>query len=303
MASTIRQSHPAADLDLVLLTSPAREGSVARPTRTAMVEAFRRAAALAGPDDTVLFYFAGHGGILGGRPSLFPADVQLTADGGSLCEESVLEVGELQALFNDASCRRRVMFLDCCQNACAASADGAGEGGVPLAAHSRGLQWRTGLPVSQDLVQALRVLPHGWSVLLSCGPNEFSLEDPEVGEHGIFSHFLAEGLGGKADLDRDGVVSLAELAQYLGRRVAGQARAVIEEDRDRPDGHPGNRGDQRTVRQEGQTPTLFWAGPMDFPLTRVLVGGRRDFQPEVFTQASSARRRSTFRPTSRRDRL
>jgi uncharacterized caspase-like protein len=285
VAGIIRQSHPAADLDLVLLTSPARKGSAATPTRAAVLQTLRRVADVAGPEDTVLFYFAGHGGMLGGRPSLFPVDVRLTADGSGVQEDSMLEVGELQALFEACPCPRRVMFLDCCQNAFAATARAPGERDRSLSANFRALPWRTGMPVSEGLVQALRVLPHGWSVLLSCGPNELSLEDPDVGEHGIFSHFLAEGLSGQADLDRDGVVSLAELAQYLGRRVTRQAQAVIEEEQEKSDSAPDDRGNEPAVNQRGQTPTLFWAGPADFPLTRLVAGGRREFQREVFPLA------------------
>lgn len=285
VAAIIRQSHPPADLDLVLLTSPARKGSVASPARAAVIDALRRASALAGPNDTVLFYFAGHGGMLAGRPSLFPADVRLTADGSSLQEDSILEVGQLQALFDGCLCPRRVMFLDCCQNAFTASPVPAAENGPSRSASFRALPWRTGLPVSEGLVQALAVLPHGWSVLLSCGPNELSLEDPDVGEHGIFSHFLAEGLSGQADLDRDGVVSLAELAQYVGRRVTRQAQAVIEGEQDKLEGGAEERGNEPAVGQRGQTPTLFCAGPVDFPLTRRVAGGRREFQAEVLTLA------------------
>ncbi len=280
VASTIRQAHPGDALDMSLLTSPSRPGSLEAPTRAAILRAVQRAATLSGPEDTVIFYFAGHGGLVDGRPAVFPSDVRLTSDGQCVSAETVLEVGELQALFDGAACIRRVMLLDCCQTACVSGALPAVEPASPPVAGCRALAWRTGLPVSTDLVQALRTLPHGWSVLLACGPNEYSLEDPEVGEHGIFSHFLAEGLGGQADLDGDGVVSLAELAQYLGRRVGRQSQAVIEEERERSARGTETRG-PLPVGQERQTPTMFWAGPMDFPLTRGSSVARRGFQPGV----------------------
>ena len=101
---------------------------------------------------------------------------------------------------------------------------------------------------------------------------------------GWTDHFLAAGLGGQADLDGDGVVSLAELAQYLGRRVGRQAQAVIEEERERSASGAQLRG-ALPICQERQTPTMFWAGPMDFPLTRGSNVARRGFQPDVTAAA------------------
>ena len=52
-------------------------------------------------------------------------------------------------------------------------------------------------------------------MLNSCNPGQFSLEDKELG-HGIFTHFVLQGLAGKADADGDQVVSLGELYEYAG---------------------------------------------------------------------------------------
>jgi TPR repeat protein/uncharacterized caspase-like protein len=69
--------------------------------------------------------------------------------------------------------------------------------------------------------------PGGIAVLLSCKANEFAIEDRTLG-HGIFSHFLIEGLKGAADLTppgskSDGVITLSELTAFVASSTANHA--------------------------------------------------------------------------------
>ncbi|MBI5835190.1 MAG: hypothetical protein HZB16_23030 [Armatimonadetes bacterium] len=54
--------------------------------------------------------------------------------------------------------------------------------------------------------------------LASCMPSEVSYERPEW-VNGAFTKALVEGLGGKADLSGDGVISVAELDAFVAERV------------------------------------------------------------------------------------
>jgi uncharacterized caspase-like protein len=261
VAGAIAQTQAAEALELALLTSPAREINAQRPTRQAILDAARQVAASAGTEDTVFLYFAGHGGMLRTRPCLFPDDVRVLAEGNRLGLEGGIAVDELQEVFQACPCRRRVMFLDCCQNAFSAG-DAAETWPLPESGPvGRAVPWRTGMPLAAELVDAFQQSSQGWSLVLACGPGEVSLEDPEWGAHGIFSHFLATGLRGEADLDGDDVVSLPELVQFLAARTAKQAEAVIEELRDRGGPAP---------TQHRQNPFMIWNGPIAFPLTRRL---------------------------------
>jgi len=56
-------------------------------------------------------------------------------------------------------------------------------------------------------------------------PNEVSLEMAELG-HGLFTYYLLQGLGGAADLNRDGIVSLQELYEYVEQEVTRTSRAL-----------------------------------------------------------------------------
>jgi uncharacterized caspase-like protein len=47
----------------------------------------------------------------------------------------------------------------------------------------------------------------------ACSPGEFSYESFDL-SHGVFSYFLAEGLSGQADLDKDGRIDIKELDKY-----------------------------------------------------------------------------------------
>ena len=56
-------------------------------------------------------------------------------------------------------------------------------------------------------------LPEGVVLLNSCAPGEISWEEEKFG-HGVFMHFLLDGLNGQADRDGNGGVSLGELSRY-----------------------------------------------------------------------------------------
>ncbi|HUT93396.1 MAG TPA: caspase family protein [Thermoguttaceae bacterium] len=269
VSNAIRRTQPPESLDMAVLTYPSRQGEGGPPTRENVLAALRHAAEVAGPEDTVLFFFAGHGELVDGRPCLVPHDAQRSSGRGG-APESLLGLDELLAVFEGHPSRQRVMFLDCCQT---------GRAGDPQPGHAQVGDARdeaAGEPATAATGRLLEAIQHGaqgWSTLLSCSPGEESLEDLSWGQHGIFSHFLAEGLRGEADLNRDGVVSLAELVQYVADRVPSQAEAVIDQAASQ---------ERRTPPQKTQTPTLVWSGPVDLPVTRSRPEGRTGFQIAVF---------------------
>jgi uncharacterized caspase-like protein len=65
----------------------------------------------------------------------------------------------------------------------------------------------------------------GRAIITASRTNEVSIELPELG-HGIFSYFLVNGLKGAADLNRDGIISLQELYEYVEQQVTTKSRAV-----------------------------------------------------------------------------
>jgi Tfp pilus assembly protein PilF len=63
--------------------------------------------------------------------------------------------------------------------------------------------------------------------LLASRADERSYEDPRWGGgHGVFTHFLLEGLKGRGDRDNDGVVRAGELLDYLSQVVPEQTNAL-----------------------------------------------------------------------------
>ncbi len=60
--------------------------------------------------------------------------------------------------------------------------------------------------------------------IMSCQPNEFSLEGPQWGTgRGVFSYHLLDGLSGLADQNADGEVTLREVNRYLEDNVTAEA--------------------------------------------------------------------------------
>jgi caspase domain-containing protein len=65
----------------------------------------------------------------------------------------------------------------------------------------------------------------GHAIITASGPNESAREMLEV-KHGLFTHYVLQGLEGAADTDKDGVVTLSELYVYVQSKVAEHAKRL-----------------------------------------------------------------------------
>jgi hypothetical protein len=261
-------------------------------TRQAVIDALATVARAAGPGDTVLFHFSGHGTQV---PDLAAADVDggdeadgldealclydTSADGAGLMTDD--EVGRL---LDRISANDIVVVLDCCH---------AGTGAKALAAETdneaeaRFLRWATpavatGEPIGgpksatpshpspagsttesalapwPELLSRRKSLSRRVDAFFACRPEQSAYEwrlPGETARAGLFSHFLWSGAAGErseADVDADGVVSRREAIDYAVRR--------LDEDfnRDRPEPHLH------------QTP-MFQAGGIDIPFLPGMV--------------------------------
>ena len=75
---------------------------------------------------------------------------------------------------------------------------------------------KRGLPEQSDAL--LRDLTYDAGLVVMCGASK-EQEAAEEDGHGFFTQALVEGLSGKADVDKDGVVEVDELDVYVTRRV------------------------------------------------------------------------------------
>jgi len=173
-------------------------------TRDGILSTVRRSAGIAGEADTFLFYFSGHGVLFGQEPALVTV-----ADGSTAKGIEYIKIAEIQQAAAGCASRKKVMILDCCQS--------------PKSKHQPGEGYKN-----------LEELTRGWSILLSSSPGEVSLEDQFFGDsrddylqQGVFTASLVEGLRGEA-LGSSGMVSLADLAYFVGKRVPIEYKERLE---------------------------------------------------------------------------
>src|SRR5436190_982991 len=166
-------------------------------------------------DDLILIFFAGHG-----APEIDPRGaesdglakylVPSDADPNDLYS-TALPMDEFQTIFDRIEAERVVVFVDACYSGAA--------GGRTFASK------RTRAARVDEVFLDRLTRSKGRAILTASRGSEVSLEVPELG-HGLFTHYLVQGLRGAADLDRDGIVSLQELYQYLEQQVSQKSRSI-----------------------------------------------------------------------------
>ena len=156
--------------------------------------------AAANPQDTILFYFSGHGILDSDRQQavLCLADTWKTqlAKTGLALEELLQALGNCRA-------HQQIVWLDACHS-----------GGMTLKG-ARG-QEPVLLNPNVQLAQRLRqraAQSQGFYALLSCDQDQRSWEFPELG-HGVFTYYLMRGLRGEA-VDSQGFIEADGLYKYV----------------------------------------------------------------------------------------
>jgi len=166
-------------------------------------------------DDTVVIFFAGHGapeidqrGVErdGLAKYLIPSD----ADPDDLYS-TALPMDEMQTIFGRVEAERMVVFLDACYSGAA--------GGRTFSSKKT----RAANLDDQFLERLTR--SKGRAIITASRPSEVSIELPELG-HGIFTYYLVQGLKGAADLNKDGIVTVQELYEYVEQQVSVKSRSV-----------------------------------------------------------------------------
>ena len=197
---------------VLLLTDQTERKPTLRNVRWALGTFLARSSS---KDDTVLIYFAGHGapevdqrGVErdGFSKYLVPRD----ADPDDLFL-TALAMDDLQTILGRIEAERVVIFLDACYSGAA--------GGRTFASQ------KTRASGVDDLFLERLARSKGRAIITAARPSEVSIELAEFG-HGLFTYYLIKGLKGAADGNRDGIVSLQELYEYLEQEVAQRSRAI-----------------------------------------------------------------------------
>ena len=153
------------------------------PTIGNVERAITRLAGVAEADDTVLFFFSGHGVTYNGTSWLVPTDGDLTKG---------VSLTWIKDQFAACTAKEKVMILDAC--------------------HSGGAKGVSG--ITPDLKTSGNLV-----MLLSCEKDQISWPDAK-GQHSVFTAAVLEGLSGKA-ANADRKVTHLSLADYVRRSVKG----------------------------------------------------------------------------------
>jgi uncharacterized caspase-like protein len=163
----------------------------------------------------VVIFFAGHGApetdLRGAeRDGLAKYLIPVDADPDDLYA-TALPMDEIKTIFERIEAQRVVAFLDACYSGAA--------GGRTFAS------LKTRATTVDDLFLERLTRSKGRAIITASRPTEVSIELTELG-HGIFTYYLVQGLQGAADGNRDGIVSLQELYEYVEQQVSQKSRAV-----------------------------------------------------------------------------
>ena len=158
-------------------------------TKNKIIQSMNDLFVQADENDVIMLYMSGHGL----KGSFLPYDF----DGF----HNVLKYEDVQTLLDKSAAKQKICLADACY------------AGTLTAARSSSLN--QSLNKFYDLIDQSDA---GTAFLMSSKDEEVSLEDQGL-RQGIFSHFLIKGLKGAADRDKDKVIRVGELFDFVTVRV------------------------------------------------------------------------------------
>lgn len=176
------------------------EQATSQRLREALMDFLRRA----DRNDLVMIYFAGHGVADTARPDLLYL-LTSDADPERLGSTAFAMEEFKRALTVNILAQNVVAFVDACHS-----------GGVGATLRSGQNRFQ----MFNQYVNELAISRPGVVAFSASDTTETSIEDKRWGGgHGVFTHYLLEGMRGGADRDKDGYVRLIELLDFVSDMV------------------------------------------------------------------------------------
>ena len=165
-----------------------------RPARNNILSKLTTMSRSANPEDSILFYFSGHGAEIGGKPYLLCSDSYRNT-----IEQTTLSNELIRKVMESSLARVKIIILDACHS------------GVLKGVKDSGI-------MTKSFFESFFPPPEGFVALASCKLGECSHEWAEK-EHGVFSYYLLEGLEGSADRDGDKIITITDAYNYTSENV------------------------------------------------------------------------------------
>lgn len=155
----------------------------------------------AGKDDSIIVFLSGHGADDPNTPGEF---FFLTHDADPEFLAATAVHMNRQWFLTKLESKRIVLIADAC--------------------HSGGFSSTVtkALRRSREKFMSFFKESQGKIFITSSRPDQFSIEKPEYG-HSLFTHYLLKGMGGRADENQDGMVTLNELYEYVYRQTHAES--------------------------------------------------------------------------------
>jgi tetratricopeptide (TPR) repeat protein len=146
-----------------------------------------------GTEDMIIFYFSGHGEAIDKQVGICPYDY-FTA-------ETLISFDEIEDILRKSPAKHKICVIEACQNEKEAKPMGRRPPKATIKAFNDKLKNTTG----------------GLVYIASSELGEPSWEYPDIG--GVFSYFFLEGIKGEADENRDKIITIKELFDYIKPNV------------------------------------------------------------------------------------
>jgi hypothetical protein len=165
------------------------DDSAEKPSRVNILTTLRAVANATEPEDSLLFYYSGHGDIDGNASYLIAKEGHAVA-----LEDTAVSLTRIKEIMMEASARAKAVILDAC--------------------HSGAKVGKGARPMSAEFIRRVFTEAEGMVILASCQQGEKSYEW-RAKERSVFTHYLLEAMSGTADYAQKGFVSFNDAGAHV----------------------------------------------------------------------------------------
>jgi len=173
-----------------------------KATRANILKQLNETVNFSGEDDVNIFFFATHGQLNPVANELFFLTFDSDMDN---IEGTALSQFEVQRIISRSRAKIKVIIIDACHSGIMND-----KGFRSIAEETQGIN---------RLIKQIGYRDKSNMIISSSSSSEKSLETEKLGQ-GVFTYFLVEGLEGKADANKNGLVTSREIFDYVYKAVS-----------------------------------------------------------------------------------